>query len=86
MVCLQAGFLPTAAVSLVYAAQVAHVLLRHITPIAVCTRALALAGVPCLLAFFIDLHHRTRFLRTNAAGATGATALAKDNRGPLPGL
>jgi hypothetical protein len=71
--CLQAGFLPTALVSLLFTAQTAHILRHHLTPAALFCRVLLLSGLPCLASFCIDAHHRTRFLRA-AADASGTLA------------
>ena len=54
-----------------------HILHPYLPPVALCTRVLALAGAPCLASFFIDAHHRTRFLRAAAsAPRSGADAAA----------
>ena len=85
MVCLQAGFLPTAAISLVLATQSAFVLQRYFPLGMACTHALVLGGAHCLVAFLIDVHHRTRFLRAAATGSAGPAAPAKDKWAPLHG-
>jgi hypothetical protein len=63
--CLQAGFLPTVFPSLLFTAQLAHILRPHLTTGALCSRVLMLSALPCLASFFLDARHRTRFLRAS---------------------
>jgi hypothetical protein len=73
---VQAGFILTAGVSLLWTAQMAHVLHPFIPPGPLCSRMLALAGVPVVASFLIDAHHRTCFLCTatgKPCGAAGST-------------
>jgi hypothetical protein len=75
--CPQAGFLPTALPSLLFGAQVAHILRPHLTAGALCCRVLMLSGLPCLASFFIDANHRIRFLRVAATTKKPAATTSK---------
>jgi hypothetical protein len=78
---LQAGFILTGAVSLLWTAQMAHVLHPFIPPGPLCSRMLALAGVPVLASFLIDAHHRTCFLLARSAKAGSSRGKAHVAKG-----
>jgi hypothetical protein len=73
---VQAGFILTAGVSLLWTAQMAHVLHLYLPLGPLCSRMLALAGVPFLASFVIDAHHRTCFLLAATCSAAGSSKAA----------